>query len=65
MLIGKRNLILIDIDDLQRSQEYRQRAIDRNYFIVDWDVDGAYEFVRPPLVVLIADSPARALSSDT
>jgi hypothetical protein len=68
MLIGKRNVILIDAD-LHRSQEHLgpehlQAAIDQNYFIVNWAVDGAYECVRPPFVVSIAVSLSRC-SSDS
>jgi hypothetical protein len=59
-LIGKRNMILNDVD-LHRSQEHLQPAIDRNYFIVNWAVDGAYDIVRPLFVVLIAVSPSRAV----
>jgi fumarate reductase subunit D len=55
MLIGKRNVILTDAD-LHRSQEHLQPAIDWNYFIVNYAVDGAHVIVRPPLVVLIAVS---------
>jgi hypothetical protein len=55
MLIGKRNVILIDVD-LHWPQGHRRPAIDRNYFIVNWAVDGAYAFVRPLFVVLIAGS---------
>jgi hypothetical protein len=55
MLVGKRNVILTDVD-LHRSQEHHQPAINWNYFIVNWSVDGAYKFVRPPFVVLIAGS---------
>jgi hypothetical protein len=55
MLIGKRNVILTDVD-LHRSQEHHRPAIYRNYFIVNWVVDGAYAFVRPLFVVLIAGS---------
>jgi hypothetical protein len=53
MLIGKRNVIPIDVDlQLHRSQERFHPAIDRNYFIVNWVVDVTYACVRPPFVVL-------------
>jgi hypothetical protein len=55
MLIGMQNVILTDVD-LHRSQEHLRAAIYRNYFIVNWAVDGAYAFVRPLFVAVIAVS---------
>jgi hypothetical protein len=52
MSVGKRNVIGIDVD-LHRSQVYlyHKPAIDWNYFIVNWDVDGTHALVRLPFVV--------------
>jgi hypothetical protein len=47
-LIGKRNVILIDW-----PQEHHLPAIDWNYFIVNWAVDDACAFVRPPLLCCV------------